>query len=54
MMDCLLAKCALSRVRTHACRRSLTGGPSAGIPIITDCVMAELEKLGTLYKVALK
>ena len=24
------------------------------IPCITDCVMAELEKLGTRYRVALK
>lgn len=25
-----------------------------GIPYITDCVMAELEKLGRKYRVALK
>lgn len=24
------------------------------VPIITDCVMAELEKMGTKYRVALK
>ena len=26
----------------------------AGIPYITDCVMAEIEKLGSKYRVALK
>ncbi len=28
--------------------------PHAGIPLITDCVMAELEKFGTKYRVALR
>jgi len=27
---------------------------SPGIPYVTDCVMAELEKLGQKYKVALR
>ena len=26
----------------------------SGIPCITDCVMAELEKMGTKYRVALR
>ncbi len=28
--------------------------PLAGIPCVTDCVMAELEKLGHKYRVALR
>ncbi|BBG97611.1 PIN domain-like family protein [Prunus dulcis] len=39
MMDCLYAKCESSITRT---------------PCITDCVMAELEKLGQKYRVALR
>ena len=27
---------------------------SPGVPCITDCVMAELEKLGSKYRVALR
>jgi rRNA-processing protein FCF1 len=27
---------------------------SVGIPYITDCVLAELEKLGSKYRVALR
>lgn len=62
MMDCLLAKCALSCLLyqtpglwgtrcllTLPCLLLLTG-----IPCITDCVMAELEKLGSKYRIALK
>ena len=26
----------------------------AGVPCITDCVMGELEKMGTKYRVALR
>jgi rRNA-processing protein FCF1 len=29
-------------------------GLEAGIPCVTDCVMAELEKLGHRYRVALR
>jgi rRNA-processing protein FCF1 len=29
-------------------------GMKAGTPCITDCVMAELEKLGQKYRVALR
>jgi U3 small nucleolar RNA-associated protein 24 len=48
MMDCLLAKCQPCET-TAAVIHDVPG-----IPIITDCVMAELEKLGSKYKVALK
>eukprot|EP00842_Homolaphlyctis_polyrhiza_P005544 jgi/Hompol1/5991/HPOL_000156-RA len=41
MMDCLLAK-------------SLLFVMSTGIPCITDCVMAELEKMGIRYRLALQ
>lgn len=51
MMDCLLAKCTL------ICFIRLFHPPDlfmAAIPCITDCVMAELEKLGHKYRVALR
>ena len=49
MMDCLYAKCEpfVSIVRPWIQRR-------LGIPCVTDCVMAELEKLGHRYRVALR
>lgn len=57
MMDCLYAKCAPTAFPspsqssfTHVVIRWLY----TGIPCITDCVMAELEKLGPKYRVALR
>lgn len=43
-------------VRVVALATLLILAPSdlPGIPCITDCVMAELEKLGQKYKMALK
>ena len=49
MMDCLYAKCRCSTVpfaHPHPCR--------VGIPCVTDCVIAELEKLGQRYRLALR
>jgi rRNA-processing protein FCF1 len=38
-----------------AAERSIgTFSGAAGIPMITDCVLAELEKLGSKYRVALR
>lgn len=50
MMDCLYAKCMSSCCK---CRQLLTV-MLTGIPCVTDCVMAELEKLGHRYRVALR
>ena len=63
MMDCLYAKCECNgfpshpvhthththtpRVLLHTHTHSLTG-----VPCITDCVMGELEKLGSKFRVA--
>ena len=52
MMDCLYAKC--SSIRRRLFIMVLASDGSAGIPCVTDCVMAELEKLGHRYRVALR
>lgn len=58
MMDCLLAKCTcisplpyISDRHTDCLCIALI---NAGVPCITDCVMAELERLGHKYRVALR
>lgn len=50
MMDCLMAKCELQISLVRSRQLILT----AGIPTITDCVLAELEKLGPKYRLALR
>ncbi|KAF8828721.1 hypothetical protein HHX47_DHR3000352 [Lentinula edodes] len=50
MMDCLYAKC---ESRPHTVLEEIHQERS-GIPCVTDCVMAELEKLGHKYRVALR
>jgi hypothetical protein len=55
MMDCLYAKCELgfSYYYLYMYQSDLfTCG--LGIPCISDCVMAELEKLGPKYRLALR
>lgn len=58
MMDCLLAKCTPWSFRSCVlCIHKLLTWmlyPLVGVPCITDCVMAELEKLGHKYRVALR
>lgn len=66
MMDCMLAKCAWvacgrarpQRPHRGPRRRPRPPAPHArarlGIPCITDCVMAELEKLGPRFRIALR
>jgi rRNA-processing protein FCF1 len=49
MMDCLYAKCMLCFLASVALLMNILG-----IPCITDCVLAELEKLGPQYRIALK
>lgn len=39
---------------TTRCVLKLTATPLPGIPCISDCVMAELEKLGQKYRLALR
>lgn len=55
MMDCLYAKCKLFILsfRNHK-HDLLTPFYSTAVPCITDCVLAELEKLGPKYRIALK
>lgn len=59
-MDCLYAKCELLKsllgVFKYAYSLLLTFDRFGfeGTPCITDCVMAELEKLGQKYRVALR
>jgi len=48
-MDCLMAKCP--RIIYTLCDQADT---RIGIPTITDCVLAELEKLGPKYRLALR
>jgi U3 small nucleolar RNA-associated protein 24 len=48
MMDCLYAKCECFGDHIWLSQ------PSPGIPCVTDCVMAELEKLGQRYRLALR
>ena len=48
MMDCLYAKCGSFGYRIWFSHFR------AGIPCVTDCVMAELEKLGQRYRLALR
>lgn len=51
-MDCLYAKCVINfnfQISHISCINFLIG-----IPYVTDCVMAELEKLGSKYRVALR
>jgi rRNA-processing protein FCF1 len=45
---CFLPSIPLTHTHTH------THHVGAGIPCITDCVMAELEKLGPKYRIALR
>ena len=59
MMDCLMAKCEWTTVQdtlTVTIANSIHAAidMSTGIPTITDCVLAELEKLGPRYRMALK
>ena len=51
MMDCLFAKC---ECRHSAYTPSSSYFFSSGIPCVSDCVIAELEKLGTKYRMALR
>ncbi|KAF9049909.1 Fcf1-domain-containing protein [Panaeolus papilionaceus] len=51
MMDCLYAKCNIP-CRDTFLQELMIG--FSGIPCVTDCVMAELEKLGHRYRVALR
>ena len=51
MMDCLFAKCKFS---IHCHFTSELTAFDSGIPCVTDCVLAELEKLGHRYRVALR
>ncbi|KAJ1332750.1 hypothetical protein BSLG_008379 [Batrachochytrium salamandrivorans] len=56
MMDCLLVKSTNTWFVDSDVARLLIndGGMTLGIPCITDCVMAELEKMGLKYRLALK
>ena len=60
MMDCLLAKCTIDAIdslldgTTTGSLIMLACFLVTGIPCITDCVMAELERLGHKYRVALR
>ncbi|KAG8681787.1 hypothetical protein FRC08_015399 [Ceratobasidium sp. 394] len=60
MMDCLYAKCehrsfAFPVETPHlTTARTDTHTGLAGIPCVTDCVIAELEKLGPKYRIALR
>jgi rRNA-processing protein FCF1 len=60
MMDCLLAKCESGCFPTSRTigEYRLANRPElmvfSGIPTITDCVLAELEKLGPKYRLALR
>jgi len=59
MMDCLLAKCTWLHGQTWGCTQPslcvLTAFPvCTGIPCVTDCVIAELEKLGPRFRIALR
>ena len=38
----------------HHMRPHIISIVSVGVPCITDCVMGELEKLGTKFRVALR
>lgn len=52
MMDCLYAKCGYHK---GPFALILLHSPIlAGIPCVTDCVIAELEKLGQRYRLALR
>lgn len=51
-MDCLYGKCKFSiQIFTYTL---LMLANVTGVPYISDCVMAELEKLGSKYRVALR
>lgn len=56
MMDCLYAKCERNTRYFFPHRQVPTHHliVSVGVPCITDCVMGELEKLGTKFRVALR
>lgn len=48
MMDCLFAKCKyFIYFAVYLCIFK-------GVPCVTDCVLAELEKLGQQYRIALQ
>jgi len=51
MMDCLYAKCMFL---FYAFDTRSSSHLESGIPCVTDCVMAELEKLGPKYRIALR
>lgn len=57
MMDCLYAKCkaffSFSRIVCVLCVVTM-GFVVLGTPYITECVMGELEKLGSKHRIALK
>jgi len=50
-MDCLYAKCNLLKILGFPLIN--TCNLTKGIPYVTDCVIAELEKLGQKYRIAL-
>jgi U3 small nucleolar RNA-associated protein 24 len=58
MMDCLYAKCKFLLVykllQNIIIIQNLWFLYDVGTPYITDCVMGELEKLGSKYRIALK
>lgn len=61
MMDCLYAKCKPQNkiiiIQKFVLKANQIGNfvfEIPGTPYITDCVMAELEKLGSKYRIALK
>lgn len=47
MMDCLYAKCELIRGCGFSSLKVFVG-----VPCVSECVMAELEKLGTKFRIA--
>ncbi len=53
MMDCLYAKCKFLPVKC-SCVLEIDCIFLIAVPCITDCVLAELEKLGPKYRIALK
>ena len=51
MMDCLYAKCEAMNISCICCYCIYF---ILGVPCITDCIVGELEKLGSHFSVALK
>lgn len=60
MMDCLYAKCKVYVLVAFILKRKRRKDILTfiliciAVPCITDCVLAELEKLGPKYRIALK